>query len=168
MANEPKRRGRRTRRGPAKVPTQQHASVPTSREAYAETRRWLLEQHGPVCAYCGLERPAREITLDHVTPRRGQTAYDRRDNLVLACKRCNTAKADKPFLVYLLAQRGRATNLLRYGRHLSEGILDHLRHLAGAPAPVEVSGQIRPRIVYGADDSDESPYLEDSPYRASA
>jgi len=45
--------------------------------------------------------------------RKGQSAYDRRDNLVLACKRCNTAKADKPFLVFLLAQRSRAERLLR-------------------------------------------------------
>ncbi|MBL8959382.1 MAG: HNH endonuclease, partial [Gemmatimonadetes bacterium] len=50
------------------------------------------------------------MTLDHVTPRRGQTAYDRRDNLVLCCKRCNSAKADKPFMVYLLAQRTRAVH----------------------------------------------------------
>jgi hypothetical protein len=107
------------------------------------------------------------MTLDHVTPRRGLTAYDRRDNLVLCCKRCNAAKADKPFVAYLLAQRGRAANLLRYGAHLSHGILDLVRHLAGDAAMLEVAGRIEVRVVYGQDDDDESPYL-DSPYRESA
>jgi hypothetical protein len=104
------------------------------------------------------------MTLDHVTPRRGQSAYDRRDNLVLACKRCNSAKADKPFLQYLLAQRNRAVNLMRYGSHLSEGILDIVRHMAGDAVPAPAT---KPRVVYGRDDDDESPY-SDSPYRMSA
>ena len=59
-------------------------------------REWLLSQHGSVCAYCGIETPPELITLDHVRPRRGQTAYDRPDNLVLACRECNAAKADTP------------------------------------------------------------------------
>jgi hypothetical protein len=101
-----------------------------------------------------------------VAPRRGQSAYDRRDNLVLCCKRCNAAKGDKPFLAYLLGQRGRATNLLRYGAHLSEGILHNVRHLAGEPAPAAAVTSLPPRVFYGQDD-EESPYL-DSPYRATA
>ena len=36
-----------------------------------------------MCAYCGITRPTDLITLDHVRPRRGQSAYDRPDNLVL-------------------------------------------------------------------------------------
>jgi 5-methylcytosine-specific restriction endonuclease McrA len=162
------KRGRRPRRhSSAKQAVSHHTSVPTGPKAYAETRRWLVARHGPVCAYCGVTWPERTLTLDHVTPRRGQSAFDRRDNLVLACKRCNTAKADKPFLVYLLAQKSRATNLLRYGEHLSEGILDLLRHLAGGATPAaarEIAREIVPRIVYGTDD-DESPY-SDSPYKA--
>ena len=106
-----RRGGRRTR--PRKRHAPQHSSQPTSRVAYSETREWLLKTHGPICAYCGVKYSPRSLTLDHVTPRKGQSAYDRRDNLVLACKRCNTAKADKPFLVFLLAQRTRAERLLR-------------------------------------------------------
>ena len=114
--------------------------MPTGRAAYAETRRWLLDTHGPVCAYCGRTFTARTLTLDHVTPRRGQSAYDRRDNLVLACKTCNTAKADKSFLAWVLGHKTRARHLFVYGQHLSAGILDILRPMAGnatalPPAP---------------------------------
>jgi 5-methylcytosine-specific restriction endonuclease McrA len=93
------------------------------------------------------------MTLDHVTPRKGQTAYDRRDNLVLACKRCNAAKADKPFLAFLFASKTRAKNLLRYGEHLSEGILDLCRQLAGNVPPA-------PRPLFGKEKDWESPYKE--------
>jgi 5-methylcytosine-specific restriction endonuclease McrA len=109
---------------------------------------------------------ARSLTLDHVTPRKGQTAYDRRDNLVLACKRCNTAKADKPFLVFLLAQRSRAERLLRYGDHLSDGIKDILRHMVGDLAPLPEPPRKKERFTNGPDD-DESPYREESPYLTS-
>ena len=76
------------------------------------------------------------MTLDHVTPRRGQSAYDRRDNLVLACKTCNAAKADKPILAFLLGRRDRAISLYRYGDHLSGMLRDMARQLAGEEADV--------------------------------
>ncbi|HYV96151.1 MAG TPA: HNH endonuclease [Gemmatimonadaceae bacterium] len=152
-----RRRGAATKRPSHHVT--HHTSVPTGRAAYAETRRWLLARHGPVCAYCGLKKPALTLTLDHVTPRRGQTAYDRRDNLVLACKRCNSAKADKPFLAYLLAQKSRALNLLKYGEHLSDGIIEMASHVAGVSVPKGPR-----RVFFGPDPDDESPYA-DSPYK---
>lgn len=102
-----------------------------------------------------------------MTPRRGQTAYDRRDNLVLACKRCNAAKADKPFLTYLLGQRMRAVHLLRYGSHLSVGILEIVKPLAAEYAHLMPAEPKPQRVVYGSDEDEDSPYL-DSPYRASA
>ena len=46
--------------------------VPCSRTAIGSSA-----QHGSVCAYCGSETSPEVITLDHVRPRRGQTAYDR-------------------------------------------------------------------------------------------
>jgi 5-methylcytosine-specific restriction endonuclease McrA len=149
-----RRRGGRNRRGKVKRQAPQHSSQPTSRVAYSETRE------------CGVTYSPRSLTLDHVTPRKGQSAYDRRDNLVLACKRCNTAKADKPFLVFLLAQRTRAERLLRYGDHLSEGIKDILRHMVGdlPPLPPETAPPKAPRKKYGQSPDDESPYREESPY----
>lgn len=158
----PSRRRGRGKRGNQKSRAPQHSSQSTSRAAYGETREWLLKSHGPICAYCGVKYAPRSLTLDHVTPRKGQSAYDRRDNLVLACKRCNTAKADKPFLVFLLAQRSRAERLLRYGDHLSDGIKDILRHMVGDLPPLP-DAERPARVVYGPDDG-ESPYREESPY----
>src|SRR5204862_3813394 len=98
------RTGRR-RRGNGRAHSHPHpelTSQSTSRNAYVETRQWLLAQHGPTCAYCGATFTARVMTLDHVAPRRGQTAYDRRDNLVLACPGCNMVKRDTAPLAFLL------------------------------------------------------------------
>jgi HNH endonuclease len=90
------------------------------------------------------------MTLDHVTPRRGQLAYDRRDNLVLACRACNAAKTDKPLLAFLLADRLRAARLLRFGDHLSTMLIDMAEALAGPLAGY--SAAVR--------SPEESPYSE--------
>lgn len=74
------------------------------------------------------------MTLDHVAPRRGQTAYDRRDNLVLACQGCNAAKRDLAPLAFLLGARARALNLVRFGAHLSVGLLEMARSLVPVDA----------------------------------
>jgi len=134
----PTRKRRRGRGGGAGPREPQHTSVPTSRNAYQETRRWLLEHHGPVCAYCGRTYKPEDITLDHVAPRRGQSAYDRRDNLVLACKNCNSAKADMPILAFLLRGRERAVQMAKYSGHLSGMLRKMIGELAGVEvAPVE-------------------------------
>jgi hypothetical protein len=84
-----------------------------------------------VCAYCERKFTDDVMTLDHVTPRRGLTAYDRRDNLVLACPSCNGKKADQPILVFLLADRRRACGLLRFGTHLSPMLVKMAREIGG-------------------------------------
>lgn len=96
------------------------------------------------------------MTLDHVAPRRGQTAYDRRDNLVLACHDCNAAKRDLAPLAFLLGKKIRAPNLLRYGAHLSAGLLDLARSLVrGQPAATD-----RQRWNTTTDEDGESPYRD--------
>ncbi|MHB1311008.1 MAG: HNH endonuclease [Gemmatimonadaceae bacterium] len=172
-----KRRGGRSRRKKgsayAATPRLTLTSVPTGRAAYNDTRQWLLEQHGPVCAYCERTVPVRSITLDHVTPRRGQTAYDRRDNLVLCCKACNSAKMDKPLLVFLLGNRSRVVALYKYGRHLSHQLVEMVNDLLPEadrpPLPGRPAAHAKPakhrqtaREVFG-DLGDESPYLDESP-----
>ena len=137
-----------------------HTSHPTTRSAQQTTRAWLLTEYGPICAYCGEKYTARKLTLDHVAPRRGQTAYDRRDNLVLACRPCNAAKRDQSPLAYLLGLRSRAVNLVKFGAHLSQGLLEMARALVPSNS-VPSSG--RANIDYskwGPIESDD-----DSPYR---
>jgi hypothetical protein len=138
------------------------ATVRTGAEsaAYADTRAWLLKQHGPICAYCAREFAPDAMTLDHVAPRRGQTAYDRRDNLVLACRPCNEAKRDLSPLAYLLGVRTRAANLLRYGAHLSSGLLDLARSLVPKDHSPGANGKRSARELFGMPDDGESPYKD--------
>ncbi|MDX2193187.1 MAG: HNH endonuclease signature motif containing protein [Gemmatimonadales bacterium] len=96
-------------------------------------REWLLAEYGPICAYCGDEIAVTAVTLDHVRPRKGKTAYDRPDNLVVACRTCNAAKADTPLLAFLLGKRSRAVFLLEYGHHLSEPLQELARQIAERP-----------------------------------
>jgi hypothetical protein len=96
-------------------------------------RDWLLAQHGSVCAYCGTTTSPDFITLDHVRPRRGQTAYDRPDNLVLACSGCNAAKADTPLVAFLMMKRSRGVFLLHYGDHLSDPLKELARKASERP-----------------------------------
>jgi hypothetical protein len=81
-------------------------------------REWLLGQHGPVCAYCGTETSPDVMTLDHVRPRRGQTAYDRADN---------------PLVAFLMQKRSRGVFLLHYGEHLSEPLRELARQASERP-----------------------------------
>ena len=113
-----------------------------------DTRQWLLDRHGPVCAYCERKVSPKVITMDHVTPRKGKTAYDRRDNLVLACPDCNARKADQPFLAFLLARRARAASLLRYGEHLSPMLLDLAKEIAGPEAAARAARLADPDYPY--------------------
>jgi 5-methylcytosine-specific restriction endonuclease McrA len=146
----PGRKPSRPRKRPKRParPAHQHTSLPTSRNAYADTRQWLLARHGPVCAYCGRRISTKGITLDHVTPRKGKSAYDRRDNLVLACPACNIQKADQHILAFLLARPLRAENLLRYGEHLSSMLVDLAKEIAGPEAAARAARLADPDYPY--------------------
>lgn len=171
MSSRPRRGGRGRRRGGTKKPAA-HAvrltSVPTGRAAYTDTRHWLLDRFGPVCAYCERKVAERTITLDHVTPRRGQTAYDRRDNLVLCCRSCNALKADKPILAFLLGNRARVVALFKYGQHLSHQLVEMVKDLLPpdqwpALPVIHQKGQPRRKSaseLFGEDEG-PSPYLDD-------
>lgn len=166
------RRGR-SRRGKggsayAPAPKVTLTSHPTGRAAYNDTRQWLLDQHGPVCAYCERAVPVRTITLDHVTPRRGQTAYDRRDNLVLCCRACNAAKKDQAILAFLLGNRKRVIALYKYGQHLSHQLVEMVNDLLPAgerpPLPVAHRRKGAARRLSAAEIFGEAGYGA-SPYR---
>ena len=95
------------------------------------------------------------MTLDHVAPRRGQKAYDRRDNLVLACQACNAAKRDMAPTAFLLARRSRAANLLRYGTHLSPMLIQ----LAQTLSPTDMTDGSAGEFAW-FDLDGESPYRD--------
>ncbi len=90
----------------------------------------------------------RSITLDHVTPRKGQSAYDRRDNLVLCCKSCNAIKKDRSFLSFLLERPARAVMLLKYGDHLSHMLIELVHQIAGADAVARAKRLADPDYPY--------------------
>lgn len=56
------------------------------------SRRSIFARDGYKCQYCG--HTARELTVDHVIPRRlgGKADWE---NLVCCCRRCNSKKGDK-------------------------------------------------------------------------
>jgi 5-methylcytosine-specific restriction endonuclease McrA len=167
-----RRRSRRSKGSAyAATPRVTLTSVPTGRAAYSDTREWLLEQHGPVCAYCESVIPVRAVTLDHVTPRRGQTAFDRRDNLVLCCKACNAAKKDKAILAFLLGNKKRVIALYKYGQHLSHQLVEMVKDLLPPderPALPTIPHNKRVRRktaseIFGDRGQGASPYLDDQP-----
>ena len=58
------------------------------------TRKNVWERDDGVCQYCGKELKLSEMTFDHVIPK-VQGGKTRWDNIVSACLKCNTKKADK-------------------------------------------------------------------------
>jgi 5-methylcytosine-specific restriction endonuclease McrA len=74
--------------------------VPPTPNWRAETRALLTERDGPRCHWCGRETveswttpkvPDNRRTIDHLIRRRDGGSHDL-DNLVLACRRCNTER----------------------------------------------------------------------------
>lgn len=58
------------------------------------SRRHVLQRDGFSCQYCGRRCDEAELNLDHVIPRErgGRTTWE---NIVTACLRCNSHKADR-------------------------------------------------------------------------
>ena len=58
------------------------------------SRRNVYQRDDYRCQYCGEKKPARELSYDHVVPRSagGRTTWD---NIVAACRACNTRKDDQ-------------------------------------------------------------------------
>lgn len=73
---------------PSVIKLQNYVNVPYKNVAL--TRQNIFKRDGGCCQYCGSQR---DLTLDHVHPRSrgGATSWD---NLITACKRCNSRKGD--------------------------------------------------------------------------
>ncbi|MBL3657428.1 HNH endonuclease [Fulvivirga sediminis] len=73
---------------PAVIRLTKYVNVPY--KGVALTRQNVFKRDNFTCQYCGANK---DLTLDHVVPRSkgGKSAWN---NLVTACKRCNTRKGD--------------------------------------------------------------------------
>lgn len=70
------------------IPVAKKCRVPLSRMTLALRDRFC-------CGYCGNKFPVRELTFDHVVPR-SKGGKNTADNLLMACVKCNTMKANHP------------------------------------------------------------------------
>jgi len=68
-------------------------SVP--RRLLRPNRRNLLVRDEFACQYCGWQGTAVELTIDHVVPVSRGGAPSTWENQVVACRRCNSRKADR-------------------------------------------------------------------------
>ena len=70
-----------------RMPAGSKRAVKFSRVNVYQRDRWT-------CQYCGRAKPDRELSFDHVVPRSsgGRTCWE---NIVTACRICNTRKANK-------------------------------------------------------------------------
>jgi HNH endonuclease len=60
---------------------------------------WTLADK--TCDYCGTELEYSKTTIDHIVPtsRGGRNTFE---NIACACSKCNTAKRDRPAVLYML------------------------------------------------------------------
>ncbi len=76
---------------PSVIRLRQYVNVRRRRQPPGLRRLRILVRDGFRCQYCGRKMAAQELTLDHITPRSKQ-GRSTPENLVAACKRCNTRK----------------------------------------------------------------------------
>lgn len=71
--------------------------------------RQIKARDGHRCVYCGAtqESSGAHLHLDHLVPRAAGGA-DTADNLVLACRSCNTSRQDAPLATFCQARGLRA------------------------------------------------------------
>ncbi|MCS7199046.1 MAG: HNH endonuclease [Caldimicrobium sp.] len=76
--------------------------------ALRKTRWWRRKVERGICFYCGKRVSPEELTMDHRLPL-SQWGYSSRENIVPACKDCNTKKkymAPWEWEEYIKALRG--------------------------------------------------------------
>lgn len=85
-------------------------------------REWEREQELPgECVFCGAKE---YLTTDHLIPRnRGGT--DSADNLVLACKSCNSSRGDKGIFEWLGLEKKDQLHRLVAGKYLKQLLQIH-------------------------------------------
>ena len=64
-----------------------------------DLREEVYRRDGFVCQYCGIERSANDLTIDHIVPL-ARGGLDEMFNYVTCCRRCNQRKADMPLELF--------------------------------------------------------------------
>ena len=95
----------------------------------ADKRRLRLWQANPYCLYCGIRLRFELATLDHVRAK-GCGGTDTEDNVVLACKRCNNAKAAMPIQEFAEYLRQWASRVSALAQQWPEGDFDKCEPVA--------------------------------------
>jgi 5-methylcytosine-specific restriction endonuclease McrA len=77
---------------PSVVRLQKYRRMP--RHNRSVSRKGIILRDGNACQYCGSRLPAKDLTLDHVTPRSraGESTWE---NLVACCFPCNNRKGNR-------------------------------------------------------------------------
>lgn len=69
-----------------------YVNVPRTRKAYL-TRKAVLARDNYTCAYCGEQKPLKDMTMDHIHPR-SKGGPNTWKNVVACCFPCNQRKGD--------------------------------------------------------------------------
>ncbi len=69
-------------------------NIAVPRRLLRPNRRNLLIRDDYTCQYCGWQGPAGELTIDHIVPVSRGGASRTWENQVVACRRCNSRKAN--------------------------------------------------------------------------
>lgn len=80
-------------------------------------------EHSNTCCYCG---STNNIETDHLIPR-SKGGTDSGDNLIPACKACNSSKKDKDMLTWIRS-KGQTPSILLYRRYLKLAISYYHEH----------------------------------------
>ena len=101
-----------------------------------------------VCVYCGASAP---LSLDHLIPRL-KDRPDASENLVPACRSCNSSKGGRDLIVWLRS-KGRSPSILLFRRYLkltwrwceANDCLDRslAEHLGDLPIDINALRQVR-------------------------
>lgn len=85
-------------------------------------REWEREQTLPKeCVYCGAKE---DLSTDHLIPQ-NRGGDDSADNLVLACKKCNSSKGDKGVFEWLGLEKKDNLHRLVAGKYLKQLLKIH-------------------------------------------
>lgn len=82
-----------------KVVEQYHAAMGTNGIVRRSDRMRYMAfvRQNAQCLYCGSSLEFRSMEMDHIVPRAGVGATNRRDNLAAVCRRCNASKSKHLF-----------------------------------------------------------------------